>query len=168
MNHSRLLKLSYFSIPIIFSTRTRCFPPRNSALRYAFTSSHASSIPTVLAPSVMMLALLCSFAILAENVSVTSAARIPSTLLAAMLIPILVPHTRIAQSYSPATTPSATSFISLSSSFFHLSSFSYHSFLGGAIVSPCRMEHGQTIVSRSPCLRLPSSSISSISRTVPL
>ena len=46
--------------------------------------------------------------------------------------------------------------------------FLYLLFPGGAIVSPCRMEQGHTIVSKSSCFLLPSSSIRSISLTVPL
>ena len=44
----------------------------------------------------------------------------------------------------------------------------YFPLTGGAIVSPCRIEQGHTIVSKSSCFLLPSSSIRSISLTVPL
>jgi len=79
-------------------------PPENSASKYAFTMSFASSVPTILAPNAMMFALLCSFVSLADTGSLTTAARTPFTLLAAMEIPIPVPQIKTPASTSPLAT----------------------------------------------------------------
>ena len=62
---------------------------------------NASSGPITLAPIQSTFALLCSLVACALKQSLHNAALIPLTLLAAILIPIPVPHKRIPSSHSP-------------------------------------------------------------------
>ena len=79
----------YSIISILFA----CLSPKNFELIHISTISFASSSPTIRSPRHNMLLLLCSLDILAEQVSDTTAALIPLTLLAVMDIPIPVPQT---------------------------------------------------------------------------
>src|SRR4051794_27173057 len=83
---------SSFSSAVIFSTRRSCRPPANCVVSHLSTMRRASSGLTMRAPSVSTLALLCSRLIWASYSLLTLAARIPSTLLAAMAMPIPLPH----------------------------------------------------------------------------
>ena len=72
------------------------------------TASIASDTPVVRPPRQMTLASLCRRARRAVVTSWTSAALTPATLLAAMLMPMPVPHTQIPRSALPSATARPT------------------------------------------------------------
>src|SRR5450432_657638 len=99
---------SAFSISLIFSTRRSWRPPANCVFSHLSTIATACSGLRILAPSVNTLALLCSRLIWASYSVLTLAARTPATLLAAMAMPIPLPHTRIPRSARASWTSWAT------------------------------------------------------------
>jgi ABC-type dipeptide/oligopeptide/nickel transport system ATPase component len=103
-HNPELIVKNYASNSEIISTRIWCLPPINSASKYAFTMSFASSLPTIRAPNAITFALLCSFVAAAEKQSEQRAQRIPGTLFAEMEIPIPVPQIMIPHSHSPEAT----------------------------------------------------------------
>lgn len=82
----------------------------NSVSRNVSTTFKACPGPITLAPIARILASLCSLVACALNVSWHSAARIPFILLAAIDMPIPVPHISIPLSHSPDTIALATFF----------------------------------------------------------
>lgn len=96
-----ILKFHRFfsSISLIFWILFICLSPfENGVFKKVCTISFAVSIPVVLCPKARILASLCYLVSFAIVVSVHKAQRMPFTLLAAMEIPIPVPHKRIPQS----------------------------------------------------------------------
>ena len=103
-----LAVVSVDSNSAISASRRRWRPPSNSVEKKVSTASMASATPVVLPPRQITLASLWRRARPAVVTSWTSAARIPATLLAAMLMPIPVPHTQMPRSARPSATARPT------------------------------------------------------------
>ncbi|EAU64874.1 conserved hypothetical protein [Stigmatella aurantiaca DW4/3-1] len=92
----------------IFCTRFSCRPPSKGVARKASRMDRATPAPTTRCPRQSTLASLCARAMRASNSVEHRAARTPRCLLAAMLMPMPVPHTSTPSAYSPLATARAT------------------------------------------------------------
>src|ERR1017187_10038029 len=98
----------YFSNWAILATRRAWRPPANSVFRKMSISFMARFSSMYLAPRVSTLASLCSLVIFTSSWLCQGAARTPSTLLAAIAIPIPVEQTSMPRSLPPCATSRPT------------------------------------------------------------